>query len=830
MPGRRWARARSRGTFADGSVDIIREDKNAPTVNSVPEAPKQSAGGSPLGACGAEKCESSVSSLSGDVTEGGDAVCPSRKRVHSANRLTADEPASVPTSQEDACAFHSPRSLPGDSSDAGGLSTRAPPEQEAGHLHTGTLSTAEATHAPPESLDEGEIFASRSPLQPVGLDEQHSASSGSQGTQKQRAEKQGDQEVVKLPAQQQLLVLDPQQVLPGEQRECTPGGVSLIVTRTSPPSESEGEWIRVEEFKRDAAEEASASQKTCADVLSSVTGLPECTLPSAPRQQASLHPVCIGTASQSEEGACTYTCSTEPLKGMAYGMLSDTTGWDASSPSLAQANQKSALDRLSVYVMSLANTLAGRLFAEQQQGDPANYEPGDTSTEVNAFHEKLSEASPQARQSNGRRDRLLQAVRSWHRCILEVYGGAIEDITKVALQVLPAHATDDRSERQFLLVQGLFEVFCLYRAHFLSPPEELLQAETLHHQWKLRKKYSIDATQASSTEETSLPPVFVLSERYGDLAVDRRRGLPTSVRLALYGFVSLALKVVRALQLLLEVNALRSGGEGPRFALCLRLELVKLLLKLILHALTPFAFYCEEQSVYQALAVQKEKQKILESERMRPSYGRRTGRKIPPLPSTARQFPNDGQAAFAAAAKEQLPRQWIVLVIEWLFNELRAISSPSRMVATWHHLRLTPWRLWIFKAGCHPAYPHRPVLAEVLYHLRPFIHLYLLKRAKTTKSWTSWLAAMLVEANSVSLLHSCPEVMERLSPIEAAELHRRLTGLPYALLRPPFFDKFLARPCEAIDFVVSRVPLLNHFNVLDAFLAYRDLYFISSNT
>lgn len=50
--------------------------------------------------------------------------------------------------------------------------------------------------------------------------------------------------------------------------------------------------------------------------------------------------------------------------------------------------------------------------------------------------------------------------------------------------------------------------------------------------------------------------------------------------------------------------------------------------------------------------------------------------------------------------------------------------------------------LWIFKAGCHPAYPHRPVLAEVLYHLRPFIHLYLLKRAKTTKSWTSWLAAM----------------------------------------------------------------------------------------
>lgn len=85
-------------------------------------------------------------------------------------------------------------------------------------------------------------------------------------------------------------------------------------------------------------------------------------------------------------------------------------------------------------------------------------------------------------------------------------------------------------------------------------------------------------------------------------------GLPTSVRLALYEMISLTLKVVRALQLVLEVSALRRGGEGPRFALCLRLELLKLVLKLIIRALTPFAFYCDEHSIYQALATQKEKQ------------------------------------------------------------------------------------------------------------------------------------------------------------------------------------------------------------------------------
>ena len=84
--------------------------------------------------------------------------------------------------------------------------------------------------------------------------------------------------------------------------------------------------------------------------------------------------------------------------------------------------------------------------------------------------------------------------------------------------------------------------------------------------------------------------------------------LPTSVRVVLYGMICLALKIIRALQLLLEVSALRRGGEGPRFALCLRLELLKLILKLMLRSLTPFAFYCDEQSICQALGTQKEKQ------------------------------------------------------------------------------------------------------------------------------------------------------------------------------------------------------------------------------
>lgn len=116
----------------------------------------------------------------------------------------------------------------------------------------------------------------------------------------------------------------------------------------------------------------------------------------------------------------------------------------------------------------------------------------------------------------------------------------------------------------------------------------------------------------------------------------------------------------------------------------------------------------------------------------------------------------------------------------------------------------------------------RPVLGETLYHLRPFINLYLLKRARE-RSWTPWVVSLCkshrrrgmalqtrpcvcyfafplrihvlpslasaklglkvpgasagVEAAALSLLRDSPESAERFSPVETIELQRRYAGL-----------------------------------------------------
>lgn len=411
--------------------------------------------------------------------------------------------------------------------------------------------------------------------------------------------------------------------------------------------------------------------------------------------------------------------------------------------------------------------------------------------------------------------RVLQWASDGHRRALEMYGGPIEDIIRLALQVLPAQATDHLSERRLLLLQAVVDVFCLYRAHFLSPPDALVQAEALQRQGRvLAGKYqgpqsSFGAPGVSPDVALSLCSDAGVGEpgKEGGAA----GGLPLSVRSAVYWSASLALEIVRALQLLLEVHALRRKGNSHRLGLCLRLEILKLALKMLLRAVTPFGFYCDEQSVAQAFASQKSREMAAERATLQPHRGRRTGRQIPPLLSSKLRA-EDPRAQLPPADVPPLPPGWAMLFVLWLLKELKAYLSWDGLCGL---LRSKNWRL---------------ALGEFLYHLRPFVHLYLLKRARSSKSWAPWLVAFCVEAHSVWLLHESAEAAEGLSVIEAAELRRRLVGLRYALLRPPFFDKFLVRPFETIDFFLRRVPLLNHLNVLDAFLAYRGMYFTTSNT
>ncbi|KAL8447902.1 hypothetical protein Emed_004197 [Eimeria media] len=596
------------------------------------------------------------------------------------------------TPQEDLCAFHSPRSFPGDSVD-----DRASPgrglEEEAG--------------APQQAQERQE--------QPGGDSEKDSAVAS--GGPSHGHEVTGGGEVddthdePPMEEQRQLDAgLQEQQLQQAQQDSELNSGVSSM--GASAMSECEGGWIRIEESCSDKPAPPVVSevvtewaQPAEAEPLSEQSPPPP-PLENLPPESAPPFPICIGSAVQA--GGTSAPNRSAQEEGVSPGHPSCATDSNyppqpsSTEPSDVTTSPKGLMSCLFGYATSVGRSVAGCCTREQHQEALAS-----ETDEGGAL-------SIQQKTADSEGSRCSQETADWHRSFLDLYGGPCEEIMRLALQVLPAQATDYQSERRLLFIQGLFDVFCLYRSHFLSPTEGLLHAEALHQRGRLRAERSLGSPGGALPSSRLLTD----SDLFGVEKVSKAEsegggeGLPVSVRLALYGAVSLALKIVRALQLLLEVNKLRRGGEGQRFALCMRLELLKLVLKMILYSLTPFAFYCDEQSISQAVEIHRGKQIAAEADKLRPCYGRRTGRRIHPLPSALSRVPE-----------------------------------------------------------------------------------------------------IFVEAQSVSLLHGSPQVMERLSPIEAAELRRRVTGLPYALLRPPFFDSFLARPFEAVDYIVRRVPLLNHFNV-----------------
>ncbi|KAL8271259.1 hypothetical protein Esti_004825 [Eimeria stiedai] len=660
------------------------------------------------------------------------------------------------TPQEDLCSFHSPRSFPGDSVDDRASPGRGPEEESRG-TQAGVLQQMQEKRAEESQKDCSVASA--------GPPHQHEATGGEEvGTHNEQSmdeERQLDAGLQELQRQQ------------AQQESELNSGVSSM--GASAMSECEGEWIRVEESCRDKPSapavpvvDPASAQPADTEPLSEHCDLSP--VEALPPESSPSFPICIGSAVQAGEPSGPNRSALGPVEGVSPGKPSaaDCKYHPPASPHPSSTEPSDVtspnglMSSLSAYVAFFGRSVAGCRIREQQLHQEALASVTGEAAAL-PIHKKAADWE---------RSRLLQDAADWHRSFLDLYGGPCEEVMRLALQVLPAQAADYQSERRLLFIQGLFDVFCLYRSHFLSPTEGLLHAEALHQRGRLRVERSLGSAGVAPPSAGFLTDFGLFDvEKISEAKSDGGEGLPLSVRLALYGAVSLALKIVRTLQLLLEVNKLRQGGEGQRFALCMRLELLKLVLKMILYSLTPFAFYCDEQSISQAVEIHKGKQIAAEAEKLTPCYGRRTGRRIHPLPSALSQA-QEYQAPPVPRAPE-LPRKWALLVVLWVVKELKKTLSWHRISDIGNRLASCPWR--------------------------------------SLKSWTPWLVALLVEAQSVSLLHGSPQVMGRLSPIEAAELRRRVTGLPYALLRPPFFDKFLARPCEAVDYVVRRVPLLNHF-------------------
>nr|CEL65275.1 TPA: hypothetical protein BN1204_011305 [Neospora caninum Liverpool] len=160
------------------------------------------------------------------------------------------------------------------------------------------------------------------------------------------------------------------------------------------------------------------------------------------------------------------------------------------------------------------------------------------------------------------------------------------------------------------------------------------------------------------------------------------------------------------------------------------------------------------------------------------------------------------------------------------------------------------------------------LIGEFLYHFRPIFHLLLLRRAfrkrerrrKGTPAvslheglWLPWAAAVAIDILSNHLIQK--GLVQEWEPdesgqgaaalrqhvdagfplptaeeFEQAELQSRRKCIYLAALRSPFFDKFLLRPSEGLEKLLKSIPFLRNFNILEAFLVYRHLYFTTSGT
>ncbi|CAK0819969.1 unnamed protein product, partial [Prorocentrum cordatum] len=239
-------------------------------------------------------------------------------------------------------------------------------------------------------------------------------------------------------------------------------------------------------------------------------------------------------------------------------------------------------------------------------------------------------------------------------------------------------------------------------------------------------------------------------------------------------------------QVLLEMWALRRGGCPERaLRLCARVEAAKLLLKLALRRQTPFAFYVDEAALDEAEPPSGAgAQAPLQAAPAQDAFvGRRTGRTLTAL------GPHAAHRGSALGVARSL-------------GNIVADRSPGSL---------------------------QTLVAEVLFHGRPFVHLMMLIQ-RGRRSWAAWFVAVLLDRLSLGLLTSAvrPRPNSRAAALELAELRRRRWLQAWALARSPAFELLLRRPAERLDRILKRIPIVNLFNFLELGLALQPLYSSSS--
>eukprot|EP00913_Durusdinium_trenchii_P017964 g16882.t1 len=462
--------------------------------------------------------------------------------------------------------------------------------------------------------------------------------------------------------------------------------------------------------------------------------------------------------------------------------------------------------------------LAGEALAEgHQERGPAQrsgLEEYDRTVHELIWDSAMAEVCEQTR---------IEAVLAQQRSFMDTWGAQLEQMLQMCVLLVPVQEEDDdKAGFWSQVVYSASDLFNLYRTVVLRSPEEIPVCEAAHR--------------------------GVLAKPSKEL---RRARLS-------YMLAAFALRAIRSVQVLVEMDAFRRQGAKYALHVCTRIEVVKLvgggeirgmasvkvkgdptssslildvidgvpimakdvqecwiklhlllqMLKIFLRFRMPFNFYVDEVAIEDA-----EPPKLLEQQRNallgqsqngnaeapseaapspaadQPFVGRRTGRSLKAL---------EGKAPTSDAPKAPRP-------------------PPPRVADG-------------LRRDCTP-HTSQIAVAEVLYHSRPLIHLAMI-RSRGRKSWAAWVVALLLERLSTGLLamelRSLPN--SRASLLEAAEVSRRQNQMWWALVRSPVFDRLLKRPCETLDWVLKKIPVINLFNIVELFLVLQPFYFSTSGS
>lgn len=374
-----------------------------------------------------------------------------------------------------------------------------------------------------------------------------------------------------------------------------------------------------------------------------------------------------------------------------------------------------------------------------------------------------------------------QGVMEVQRKFMNQYGEQLEQLLSVGVYLVPIQdEEDDLAGFWSQAVYSVIDLFGLYRTVLLRDP---------------------DAVPVAPQCKALAPGLPEVAPREL-LAESRRR----------YTVAAFALRSIRAVQVLIEMRALKFRGSQGALRVCFQVEVVKLALKLFLRSLMPFSFYVDEDALEEVEPPKGKKNPFgLPEPAAAPQpappapvqlqapvqgsgevyVGSRTGKQLRPIASRAVSDPAVGDAS-AAASSSGAPS------IAGL-NEDRSDATQQMAVA------------------------------EAVYHARPFVHLFLLMR-RGQKSWLAWTVALLMDYLSHGLLgmQVQPRPKTRAAALESAELNRRRSALMWAFARNPFFERWLESHAVRLDNFIKKIPVLNIFNVMELFLVLRPFYFYTS--